>query len=163
MLANLKPGQSDAETRLLTDDGRFPNNVNLPLIVARRVLPPNCGAPDFEDLFRANGWVPAWRAGIFGFDHYHSSAHEVLGCFRGSACLQFGGAHNFRVNVCAGDAVVIPAGVAHRCVNEEQFLCVGAYPDGQSWDTCTGKAGERPEADRRIAALGSWASDPIAR
>ncbi|MFK7964079.1 MAG: cupin domain-containing protein [Burkholderiaceae bacterium] len=157
----MKSNPPEIETKLLADDGRFPNNPHLPLTVARQLLPADSGAEVFEDLFRRNGWMPAWRAGIFDFDHYHSSAHEVLGCFRGSACLQFGGAQNYRVSVQAGDAVVIPAGVAHRCLKDNQFLCVGAYPLGQSWDTCTGQPSERPDADQRILSLGPWESDPF--
>jgi len=62
----------------------------------------------------------------------------------------------------AGDAAVIPAGVAHRCVEvSPDFRVVGAYPRGQRWDMCYGKPGERPEADRRVAALGDPEQDPV--
>jgi uncharacterized protein YjlB len=145
----------------IADDGVFPNNANQPLVIARQFLPGNDPVA-FEGLFEQNGWPPSWRAGIFNFDHYHSTAHEVLGCFQGSATLHFGGSEGISVELTAGDAVIIPAGVAHRCVKSNQFSCVGAYPAGQSWDTCYGKPGERPAADERIELLGGWQRDPLA-
>lgn len=145
----------------LDDDGVFPNNSSVPLQVFRPIHSGEYSAGQFEALFTSNGWVPAWRSGIFDFHHYHSTAHEVLGCFSGHALLQFGGSADLRLDVRVGDIVVIPAGVAHKCLDASQFCCVGAYPAGQSWDTCYGKPGERPGADQRIAALGSWASNPV--
>lgn len=158
--AHLQSG-CEASRHLIEDDGRFPNNPNVPLVIARQVLTTDCSAEAFEALFRRNEWMPAWRAGIFDFDHYHSTAHEVLGCFSGSASLQFGGGANCRIHVKAGDAIIIPAGVAHRCISADNFVCVGAYPKGQSWDTCMGEPSERPEADARIRALGNWTHDPL--
>lgn len=144
----------------IADDGVFPNNADQPLVIARQLMPGKDPAA-FEKLFDRNGWPPIWRSGIFNFDHYHSSAHEVLGCYRGSATLHFGGSAGVSVELTAGDAVIIPAGVAHRCVHSNGFTCVGAYPAGQHWDTCYGKPGERPEADRQIAMLGAWKQDPF--
>ena len=152
----------ETKRQIIEDDGTFPNNAALPLVVAREVVSPDAGAAVFEELFHRNYWRAAWRSGIFDFDHYHSTAHEVLGCFSGHAVLRLGGAVNQRVELKAGDAMIIPAGVAHRCVSAQDFICVGAYPNGQVWDTCYGKAGERPAADERIAALGPWENDPLA-
>ncbi|MGB7302262.1 MAG: cupin domain-containing protein [Burkholderiaceae bacterium] len=148
---------------VIADDGVFPNNAALPLRIVPRVFQDDITPQKFERLFRVNGWPPAWRGGIFDYDHYHSTAHEVLGCFSGSALLQFGGGAQVKVAINAGDAVIIPAGVAHRCLCADQFVCVGAYPAGQGWDTCLGQPGERPAADKRIAALGGWVDDPVAR
>lgn len=154
---------AQTESVLLPENGHFPNNPHLPLtIVRQRLAQPDASPQAFEQLFARNGWPPAWRAGIFNFDHYHSTAHEVLGCFAGSATLQFGGPGGVRFDLAAGDAVIIPAGVAHRCIESDGFICVGAYPAGQQWDTCYGKPGERPETDAAIAALGPWQEDPLA-
>ncbi len=58
--------------------------------------------------------------------------------------------------------VVIPAGVAHRNLGETRgFGVVGAYPEGQRWDMNTGRPGERPAADERIARVPLPASDPV--
>jgi uncharacterized protein YjlB len=62
----------------------------------------------------------------------------------------------------AGDVAVIPAGVAHCCLESSAgFRLVGAYPRGQRPDMCYGRPGERPEADRRIAGLGDPEQDPV--
>ena len=38
---------------------------------------------------------------------------------------------------------------------------VGAYPEGREWDLLRGRPGERPKADRNIAALSIPDNDPI--
>jgi uncharacterized protein YjlB len=58
--------------------------------------------------------------------------------------------------------IVIPAGVAHQNIGASaDFAVVGAYPDGREWDLLRGRAGERPKADRTIAALPIPDYDPI--
>jgi len=44
----------------------------------------------------------------FSFAHYHSTTHEALGVYRGSATLRLGGEHGKNVEVHAGDVIVIP-------------------------------------------------------
>jgi uncharacterized protein YjlB len=45
----------------------------------------------------------------------------------------------------AGDVAVIPAGVGHRNLgSSDDFLVLGTYPRGQSWDLRAGEPGERP-------------------
>lgn len=142
----------------------FPNNPGLPLLVYSLAVPVTGPEPAeaFETLFRSNGWGDSWRDGIYDYHHYHSTAHEVLGVFSGTARVAFGGDQGIVLEVHAGDVVVIPAGVAHRNLGASGDLgVVGAYPDGQEWDMNTGKAGERPEADRAIAAVPLPAADPV--
>ena len=121
----------------LTDDGIFPNNARLPLLVYREAvpLPPHDPAVRFETRFAAHQWGDAWRNGIYGFQHYHSTAHDVLGVFRGQATVLFGGEQGVVLSLQAGDVVIIPAGVAHKNVGSSRdFGVVGAYPRGQRWD-----------------------------
>ena len=49
--------------RLLPDDGTYPNNARLPLLIYRAAvrLPQGDPAAIFEDLFAANGWGGSWR------------------------------------------------------------------------------------------------------
>lgn len=151
-------------TETLTDDGVFPNNAQLPLIVYREAvtLPARDPAAGFEDLFAEHHWPPAWRYGVFAYHHYHSTAHEVLGIFRGHATIQFGGEQGVALSVGAGDVVVIPAGVAHKNLEcSRDFCAVGAYPAGQQPDQCTGKPGERPQADANIAQVPLPPADPV--
>ncbi len=148
----------------IEEHGRFPNNPKLPLLVYAKAvsLPERDPASTFETLFTANGWHGTWRDGVYGYHHYHSTAHEVLGIYQGSARIQFGGDPGPVLEVSAGDVVVIPAGVAHKNLGDSGTLgIVGAYPDGQRWDMNYGKTGERPAVDRNIAQVESPKRDPI--
>ena len=115
-----------------------------------------------ERLLNGNRWVRSWRNGVYSMHHYHSTAHEVLGVYSGTAQVQFGGEKGPQVDVQAGDVVVIPAGVAHKRLSSSQdFMVVGAYPEGQMWDMCYGREGERPETDRNISAVPNPQTDPV--
>ena len=119
-------------------------------------------AASVEELFRRNGWSGAWRNGIYSYHHYHSTAHEVLGCFSGSAKVQFGGEKGFIEEFSAGDVVLIPAGVAHMNLGASRdFGVVGAYPEGQDYDMNEGEESERPKADQNILRVPLPKSDPV--
>jgi uncharacterized protein YjlB len=150
--------------QLVLDDGAYPNNARLPLLVYQAAvrLPVADPAATFEALFGAHGWGGSWRNGVYGFHHYHSTAHEALGVYRGSARLQLGGETGPVFEVRPGDAIVIPAGVAHKNLGATgSFGVVGAYPAGQRPDMNDGRPGERPRADRDIAQVALPAADPI--
>jgi uncharacterized protein YjlB len=147
-------------TQLLKATADFPNS-RLPALIYERVLAGEDMASRFEALFEQNGWTGSWRNGLYRTHHYHSTAHEVLGVYRGSVKVRLGGPDGPVVELRAGDVAVIPAGVAHK--NESQsddFAVVGAYPTGTSADLQDGKAGERPRTDGNIAALPLPATDP---
>ena len=148
----------------LKDDGSFPNNERLPLLVYQGVLalPHSNPAAIVEDLFESNGWNGSWRNGIYEFHHYHSTAHEVLGVYSGSAEVQLGGDNGVSLTVGRGDVIIIPAGVAHKNLGaDSDFRVVGAYPLGQGPDMCYGKAGERPQADQNIIKVPLPQKDPV--
>lgn len=144
------------------DDGVIPNN-RLPLLVYPHTVAPNKATPEaMEALLQAGGWPPRWRATVFTYHHFHSTAHEVLGVASGTARIMFGGPLGDELDVVAGDVVVIPAGVGHkRLSSSADFLVVGGYPPGADWDLLTGEAGERPLADENIARVEVPQSDPV--
>lgn len=146
------------------DDGTFPNNEALPVIVYRSALAfgDHSRAALIEEVFQANGWGGLWRNGIYNYHHYHSTAHEVLGVADGAARVQLGGENGRVFEVEAGDVIVLPAGVAHKNLGAASgFLVVGAYPEGQQWDMNYGRPEERPRADRNIEQVPLPASDPV--
>lgn len=147
----------------LKDDGVFPNS-KLPLLLYRRAVSISEEEPArvFEDLFESNGWGDSWRNGIYPYQHYHSTAHEVLGIYRGTAKVQLGGEHGVIHDVRAGDVIVIPAGVAHKNLGSSaDFGVVGAYPEGQEMDMNYGKASERERAIENIGQLALPKMDPV--
>lgn len=134
-----------------------PNNPALAVRVHRGAA---AGAAAFEALFEANGWPPQWRDGVFNYHHYHSTAHEVLGCYAGRATLTIGGPGGRRVEITAGDALMLPAGTGHRCeAASDDFAVVGAYPAGQDWDVVTQPADHAIRS--RIAAVPVPERDPV--
>jgi len=125
-------------------------------------LPPVLQARYVKHLFKEHGWSNAWHNGVFTYHHYHSITHEVLGFIEGSTTLMLGGETGRQIRVHKGDVLIIPAGVAHRNLEEEhQVSCIGAYPGGHDYDINTGRQGERPAADRNIAAVPLPAQDPL--
>lgn len=154
----------DVVAEQLSGDGTFPNNERLPALVYRGafVFSGDNRAATIERIFLRNGWGGSWRNGIYDYHHYHSTAHEVLGVADGTARVQLGGDSGAEFKVQAGDAIVIPAGVAHKNLgSSSDFLVVGAYPAGQEWDMMYGRAGERPRADRNIEQTPLPQADPI--
>jgi uncharacterized protein YjlB len=137
------------------DDGAAPNNPILPLLVYRRALASGDDSADAcAALFARNGWPGAWRNGIYAHHHFHSTAHEVLGFAAGAARVRFGGEHGRSVAVAAGDVVVIPAGVAHKCEEKSaDLLVVGAYPRGQRPDLLQPDPRSHARAVAAIAAV----------
>jgi len=148
---------------VLADDGTIPNS-RLPLLMYHRAV--DLGGDDplaaIEAILRTNGWGNGWRNGVFPYHHYHSTAHEVLVVYTGSARVQFGGEEGIVASVAPEDVVIIPAGVGHKNLGASaDFRVVGAYPHGQAWDICYGRAGERPRADERIARVPLPSADPV--
>ena len=151
------------EKFLFEDDGVIPNS-KYPLLLYPQVFSERGtrGADWLEAKFAENNWTNVWRWGVYPFHHYHSNIHEVLGVFRGSARLQLDGEKGQAVNVQAGDVIVIPAGVGHKCISHSSdFTVVGAYPNGLNPDLNKGEKNERPQADINIAAVLLPATDPL--
>lgn len=152
------------EVHLLRDDGLVPNNASVALRLYRQALA--AGDPGaearIEALFAANGWTGAWVNGIYDYQHYHATVHEVLGIARGWADVQLGGPNGPILRVEAGDVVLIPAGVGHCRMDASRDLSVvGAYPGGASPDLCRATPSARTAALPRIVAVPPWPHDPV--
>ncbi|MBB3356907.1 MULTISPECIES: cupin domain-containing protein [unclassified Novosphingobium] len=151
------------ESFVLPEHGWVPNNPKLPVLLHRGAV--DVGSCDetakaFEAAFKANGWPPQWRDGIFDYHHYHSTAHEALGVAAGTATLTIGGPDGRELQVEAGDALVLPTGTGHRSIEaSDDFLVVGAYPLGQNWDIC--REAPSDAARQRMAKLPVPDADPL--
>ena len=147
----------------LLDDGKFPNSL-CPALLYRNVLdiPSLFPATHVKQLFARNDWTNSWDSGIFEYHHYHSTTHKVLGIYSGKTTLQLGGENGPKIKLQKGDVLVIPAGVAHRNIgNENDVGCVSAYPRGRSYDVNYGKPGERPGTDNNISKIPLPTRDPL--
>ncbi|HTF03342.1 MAG TPA: cupin domain-containing protein [Bacteroidia bacterium] len=145
------------------DDGIFPNNSSLPVLHYKSIVrvPAFFAARSFRKHFAANGWTNSWKGTIYDYHHYHSVTHEVLGCYSGSGEIRIGGEEGPVIIFEAGDVLVIPAGVAHKKVHDSKLRCIGAYPEGRSFDMQRGEAGERPAADNNIQSVPMPRKDPV--
>jgi uncharacterized protein YjlB len=148
---------------LLKGNLTFPNST-LPVLHYINVLkiPALLAGWQIKRQFAKNGWTNAWTAGIYTFHHYHSNTHEVLGVIKGETTICLGGDDGIKINVKKGDVVVIPAGVSHKNMGDENaVVCVGAYPHGANYNMNYGKPGERPAADHLIAKVAIPVKDPV--
>lgn len=151
------------ETYLFKDDGNIPNS-KYPLLVYRNVFSGrgNEGAAWLEHRFTENGWHNFWRWTIYPFHHYHSNTHEVLGVFEGSAEICLGGPAGKKMTVTAGDILIIPAGLAHRCISSTYgFTVVGAYPEGKSADLIRAETSDHDAAVQSIRQVAVPGKDPV--
>jgi uncharacterized protein YjlB len=162
-VAPIKTKESRVITRLLKDAGTIPNS-RLPVLIYQGALdlPKDDPASAIEALIHAHQWGDDWRNGLFNYHHYHSTAHEALLVFGGSAKVQLGGENGVIETIGAGDVIIIPAGVGHKNLgSSSDFHVVGAYPPRQNVDMNYGKPGERPRVDENIARVALPTTDPV--
>ncbi len=159
------PRQREPHALTFHGDGQTPNNPRFPFVFYRSPIDLSVAgdpAAIFEVLFRANGWEPAWRNGIYPYNHFHTGTHEVLGIARGHARVRVGGKKGRVIEVRAGDAVIHPAGVGHRRLSaSKDLLVVGAYPKGGCYNEPRPDEIDYNQAVESIAKVGLPASDPI--
>lgn len=134
----------------------FPNSA-LPLIIYPKAMPAETvSASGFQALFARHGWPGAWVNGVYRFHHFHAQAHEVLGCARGWVKVLLGGPEGQAFVLEAGDAALLPAGLAHFNVEASaDYQIVGSYPRGQSPDL------ERGDPQRYQLALADISRVPL--
>lgn len=157
--------EAKGKSFVLKMNGFFPNS-SLPVIVYEKAfeLPgqKNVAAEFIQKIFAKHDWKNSWKDGIYDFHHYHSTTHECIGICKGEAVIVLGGPNGKRIMVKAGDVMILPAGTGHMCKDSsEDFLCVGAYPEGKDYDMNYGTAVEFQNAIKNISALPIPETDPV--
>ncbi|KAL6704052.1 hypothetical protein ACN47E_008816 [Coniothyrium glycines] len=154
-------------THHIPSHGLIPNTSahGHPLFLYHSAFPASTSPSVIESHLPANGISPQWRYTMYTTSHFHSTTHEILCVFSGRARLLFGGESNpgrVEAEVGAGDAIVVPAGVAHMLLKDHDgdFEMVGGYPKGYSWDMCYGKDGEENMSEK-IKTLDWLKRDPL--
>lgn len=158
-------GTAQAYGFMFAEDGEIPNNPSLPLLFYPRafdLVSARDPAGRIESIVRSNGWGKCWRDGIYAFPHYHSRIHEALAVARGHASVRFGGERGEIFAIATGDAVVLPAGTGHQCLDASgDFLAVGAYPGDGVYDLCLGSRAEYERALVKIPGVLRPDTDPF--
>ena len=152
--------EAQVRSFFVTDDGEVPNNANLPVIVYEGAFRTNPN--DAEAIFNNNGWNGSWSGGVYDYHHFHSNTHEVLGVRSGSATLLIGGDAGERIEVKAGDVMVLPAGTAHKKLeSSDDFMVVGAYPGGGSPNLRKRSPEDRAQSIKEIQSVPVPKRDPV--
>jgi uncharacterized protein YjlB len=85
----------------------------------------------------------------------------VLGVAAGRADVLIGGPSGERMDIAAGDCILLPAGTGHRLIEASaDLLVVGAYPPGWDWDLRREALSEAEMAAMLLLPIP--ASDPVA-
>jgi uncharacterized protein YjlB len=152
-------------THKFADDGRIPNNPDLPFVLYRGGIDLT-GSPDPEEViektFTENGWVGLWRNGVYPYVHYHSMIHEAMAVARGRARVRFGGERGREIDITAGDVVILPAGTGHqRLTQSRDLVVIGAYPPSGKYNLCRGSKAEHAKALASILKVPQPATDPV--
>ena len=150
---------------VLKRNKNFPNSA-LPVLIYQKVLnlpdQKSKAAEIIQKIFARNKWTNSWRNSIYDFHHYHSITHECMGIGEGTATVILGGPGGKRVKLSKGDVIILPAGVAHKCLKFSQhFLCAGAYPGGKDYDIKTGTDIEYAQAMENIKKISVPENDPV--
>lgn len=158
-LASSTSEPPEPEALAFDDDGTIPNSP-LPVLIYRGRTGDRAA---LDALFAATRWPVQWAGGVFTFQHYHATAHEVLGVTGGEAQIQLGGESGETRTLGPGDCVIIPAGVGHcRLAGNREFGVVGGYPENQpDWDLCRADPAIHAWAQARVARVPLPPGDPV--
>jgi len=139
------------EAYYITKSSSHVPNSPLPVLVYRNVLPKHPSPHTIRNAIEPNEWLQGGVFKRYSAHHFHSVTHECYAVFKRASTLLLGRGPldesekgDVEVTLGVGDAIVLPAGVAHCSLHsEEGYEYVGLYPKGSPhWDNNFCKAGE---------------------
>jgi len=144
---------------LKTPTPHVPNSL-LPVLIYRSVFPTNSTPDIICKQIEPNNWLRGGVFGHFAHHHFHSITHECYAVFRGYSRLLLGkgpldeSTEGIEVDLKEGDAIVLPAGVAHCSLESGgEYGYVGLYPKGSPhWDNNMCKADPEETAEKATNA-----------
>ncbi|EGE79781.1 hypothetical protein RJZ56_002187 [Blastomyces dermatitidis] len=169
MTTNLTPLSSLQVTRQQIPPWRHNPNTSIqhkPLSIYHGAFKPTATAFEISQHLTKIGVVePQWIYSMYPYSHLHTTTHEVLSIVSGKAKLCFGHEDNperFEAVVAIGDVIVVPAGLAHRLLEDIEggFKMIGAYPRGKEWDMCYGSE-EEGDKSAEIRKVSWFERDPL--
>ncbi|KAH8779008.1 hypothetical protein BGZ57DRAFT_761020 [Hyaloscypha finlandica] len=161
---------SPPETYFITKSTPHVPNSPLPVLVYRSVLPANPTPENICGAVEPNNWM---KGGVFKHypaHHFHSVTHELYAVFKGHSRLLLGrgpldAEGGVEVDLRVGDCIVLPAGVAHCCLESSHgYEYVGLYPKGSPhWDNnfCTADEQDTKQKTENTRAVPVPDYDPI--
>ncbi|TVY84190.1 Uncharacterized protein LSUE1_G005262 [Lachnellula suecica] len=153
---------------LKTPTAHVPNSP-LPVLVYRSAFSLPATPASTCEAIEPNHWLKGGVFKHYAAHHFHSVTHECYAVFKGHSRLLLGRGPGedggVEVDVREGDAIVLPAGVAHCSLESSgDYEYVGLYPEGSPhWDNNFCKAGveETREKEGNARALPVPDSDPV--
>jgi len=143
-----------------------------PVLIYRSALPTDTTPTSVCEAIEPNNWLKGGVFKHYGAHHFHSVTHECYAVFKGHSTLLLGRGpldpadeDDLVVDLKEGDAIVLPAGVAHCSLeSSDDYEYVGLYPKGSPhWDNNFCKAGEDETAQKaaNARAVPIPDSDPV--
>ena len=107
-----------------------------PVLIYRSAVPTDATSASVCKIIEPNNWLKGGVFKHYGAHHFHSVTHECYAVFKGHSTLLLGRGpldpadeDDLVVDLKEGDAIVLPAGVAHCSLESSQdYEYVGLYP-----------------------------------
>jgi uncharacterized protein YjlB len=106
------------------------------VLIYRSALPLDSNPISVCKTIEPNDWIKDGVFKHYPVHHFHSVTHECYAVFKGRSRLLLGRGpldaedeEDLRVDLNVGDAIVLPAGVAHCSIeSSDDYEYVGLYP-----------------------------------
>lgn len=132
----MPPATSSPEQYHIKSATPYVPNSPLPVLIYRSCLPLFPSSATVCETIEPNNWLKGGVFKHYGSHHFHSVTHECYAVFKGHSKLLLGRGpldpesdDDLIVDVNEGDAIVLPAGVAHCSLSSsDDYEYVGLYP-----------------------------------